>query len=35
MLNKWCLDLIDSPVITVDAETSVEDACEVRNSRAT
>ena len=23
------LDIIDSPVVTVDAETSVEDACEV------
>ena len=25
------LDIIDSPVIAVDAETSVEDACEVSN----
>ena len=24
-------DLIDSPVVTVDADTSVEDACEVRS----
>ena len=27
------LDIIDSPVVTVDADTSVEEACEVRHSR--